>query len=150
MELLIMHFSYPNQKWWDESTKYANSFDHFITCQKCLWSDEGSTSEEPEPICDFCNEEIHSFTSVVNVSLIFKNLDKFSQFDDYEFDATILDLSKLTYDCPECCSIDDEQYYCTSCEGLKVSEADRLVKLIVETNDNIHIAERIQNKINRI
>lgn len=145
-----MHFSYPSQEWWNEATEYSDSFDSFITCQKCLWSDEVQTSECSIPTCDFCGEEIGGSVHNVNVSLIFKNLDKFLMFDDYEFDSTILSLSKLTYDCPECCSIDDDQYYCTSCEGDKISEADRLVKLIVETKENLHVAERIQNKLNRL
>lgn len=138
-----MSFSYPNNDWWNEATEYSDSFDETICCPVCTWA----VSSDSEEVCSFCNQEIECFNQVINVSFLIKNIEKMKALDDSIIEDILISLKKLTYSCPECSSIDDELYHCTSCEGVNISEAERLIKEVIEKHNDFDFAHRIDKLI---
>lgn len=145
-----MSVEYPSQEWWNEATEYSNSLDAHVICPKCLWLEDPRYDYSNTIICELCNESIDEFGDTLNVSKILKNIEIFKKLDDFEFQGAIRNLMEYKYDCPECCSMDDEQYYCTSCENETITEAHRLMKEVNETLNDKDLAEKIADCIDKL
>ena len=133
--------NYPDQNWFDETTQY--NIHQNISCPKCYEFEQNEDMEGK--VCPLCNAEDFSigYSYYINVEKILKNLEEFKKLNDSQIKEVLYDFNKQTYECPDCSSIDDDQYTCTICWGETFNEVHRFV-LYLSSIDK-EFAEKISN-----
>lgn len=102
---------------------------------------------ESEHHCLFCNES--SFSNFISFNNIKNNLKSFLILNDEDFLYIIRQLKKHKYDCPECSSIDDPDYYCLSCEGSFFNGVDFLIYFLKNQKAPENDINLLYEKINK-
>lgn len=133
----------PSKEWFEEVTEYDRA--DRIYCPVCF--DIDGNIEDIS--CSFCKTNSDSFnfgySYSIDIEMLIKNIDSFKKLKDEDLIQISERLNEHTYDCPECSSIDDEQYTCTSCWGTKYSEFHRLLMILVEDHNEIEFANKLNN-----
>jgi hypothetical protein len=132
---------YPSEEWFNEAREY-NTPDQ-ISCPACY--DIEQEEDMSNKTCKVCGAEDHEigYNHLITTHLILNKIEVFKELKDDYLIEIINDLKKQTFDCPECSSIDDEQYTCTSCWGANYSEFHYLIMELNENKNEKDFAERL-------
>lgn len=125
--------NFPSSKWFKDATQ--NECYPSASCPLCLEEQDPLVFEENKD-CPVCNQPVDGFNSIPS-HLFIKNIeDIIKRCNECDIAYMLTDFNRFTYQCPECSCIEDEQYYCTSCEGSTITEVDYIIKSLL---DNGHV-----------
>lgn len=102
------------------------------TCPKCIVTPPNPEKDYGDcPVClqhayDWNNIESHVFINNIDSIL--------SHLDDDVILLILNDYKDVVYDCYECSSLDDVQYFCTTCENEQITEVDYILFKLKENN----------------
>ncbi len=133
------------KEWFDEALEYR--YEERISCPLCFndFITEDTTEEDIlNHKCKLCNAEgFDSFSGHLTVSVLLENKKVISELTESDLSSIKYAFKQNKIDCPECTSIDDEQYACTSCWGSTITDWDFLLFRLEELKE-IELLEKLK------
>lgn len=114
------------------------------TCPKCIITPPDPEKDYGE--CKVCLQHAYDWNHIESHVFI-RNIENImNELDDDAISLILSDYKRAKYDCFECSSIEDDQYYCTTCEGDSITEVDRILFELKE-NGKHKIVKKLEHII---
>lgn len=131
----------PSQSWFDEAFS-SEDYPH-TTCLHCLKTEYTKETEEHYH-CPICLSDDLNYNSIP-LHIFISNIENIvKESSPTELSEYLEDFNSVTYECPECSSIEDDQYFCTSCENTTFTVVDYILRVLID-NNNTSMVEAINN-----
>lgn len=127
----------PSIEWFNEAETLMSQT--HSSCPRCLSVIFSNEDEYHCPLCLATELENYNISSTTFIQNIDQIMDKASE---EELLHILTEYSRSVYSCPECSCIEDDQYFCTSCEGQRVTEVDFIIRTLIESGKN-QFAEKL-------
>lgn len=126
------------KEWFDETLEYRD--ERRISCPLCFNDCITEDTTEADILnhkCKLCNaESFDSFSGHLTVTTILENKSMINELTDSDLSSIKYALKQNKIDCPECISIDDEQYTCTYCWDAIITDWDYLIFKLDELKES--------------